>query len=263
MITAPTNARPPPTNSHGFAPAAGSFDESAAATDGLGRLELVAADGRALSLPPAEDAEEVGRAEPDPDGEAVGVARADAAGAREGIGGPNVGIGAALGRVGVGVGFAVGRGLAVGRGVGAGVGVAVGGGPSTTTVGPLSVGSLPGVAATNVTCQVPAGSVDWPVQVPFVAVPAVSASPTEAGPTTAVTELAAFCGLGVTYLTLNAKLVWVVPAAGVTDPLRSGVAPATGDANTAGRASAARRTLAASRRRPGCSGTGGTTRSGS
>lgn len=199
MITAPTNARPPPTNSHGFAPAAGSFDEAAAATDGLGRLELVAADGRPLSLPPAEDAEGVGRAEPDPDGEAVGVARADAAGAREGIGGPNVGVGVGAGLgVDVGVGFAVGRGLAVGRGVGAGVGVAVGGGPTTTTVGPLSVGSLPGVAATNVTCRVPAGSVDWPVQVPSVAVPAVSASPTEAGPTTAVTELAAFCGLGVT-----------------------------------------------------------------
>jgi hypothetical protein len=82
--------------------------------------------------------------------------------------------------------------------VGAGVGVAVGGGPTTTTIGPLSDGSLPGVAAVNVTCQVPAGSVDWPVQVPFVAVPEVSARPTEVEPTMAVTELAPCCGLGVT-----------------------------------------------------------------
>ncbi len=98
MITAPTNARPPPTNSHGLAPAAGLFDSPAGEADGLGRLEpLAAADGRALSLPSAGDADGVGRAEPDPDGEAVGVARADADGEPVGIGGPNVGFSVALG----------------------------------------------------------------------------------------------------------------------------------------------------------------------
>jgi len=208
MITAPRNARPPPTNSHGFAPTTEPLDSSAGAADGLGEPEPPEADGRGLPLPPDGVGEGVGRAAPDPDGEAVGVARPDAAGEPEGIGGPNVGIGAGLDRGGVGVGvrvgfavgggLAVGRGVAAGRGVGGGVGVGVGGGPTTTTVGPLSVGSFPGVEATNVTCQVPAGSVDWPVQVPFVAVPLASVSPTEAGPARAVTAVAACCGLGVT-----------------------------------------------------------------
>jgi hypothetical protein len=129
----------------------------------------------------------------------VGVARGDADGVRDGLGDPKVGPGAPVGPggigvgadVGTGVGLGVGRGLAVGRGVGGGVGVGVGGRPTTTTVGPARVGSLPGVAATNVTCHVPAGSVELPVQVPFVAVPLVSASPTEVGPTTAVTAVAA------------------------------------------------------------------------
>ena len=141
------------------------------------------------------------RAERDGEAEPVGVACADAAGVPLGIGGPKVGGGVPVGRGGMAVGAGVGvagGGVAVGGGVGTGVGVGVGGGPTTTTVGPASVGSLPCVAATKVTCQVPAGSVDWPVHVPSVAVPAVSRSPTEAGPTTAVTELAACCGLGVT-----------------------------------------------------------------
>ena len=131
----------------------------------------------------------------------MGVAPADAAGVPLEIGGPKVGPGPAVGLGGIGVGAAVGvgvGGVAVGGGVGTGVGVAVGAGPTTMTVGPTSVGSLPWISATKVTCQVPAGSVDWPVQVPFVVVPAVSASPTEAGPTMAVTELAACCGLVVT-----------------------------------------------------------------
>ena len=138
----------------------------------------------------------------------MGVGRADAPGVPEEIGGANVwfggsvgpgGIGVGVGaRVGAGVGFPDGRGLRVGRGVGAGVGVAVAWGPTTTTVGPLSVGLLPGVVAANVTSQVPAGSVEWPVHVPSVAVPLVSVSPIDVDPTTAVTALAACWGLGVT-----------------------------------------------------------------
>jgi hypothetical protein len=198
MIKAPRNARPPPTKTHGFV-AAAVFVASPGASEGLGRLGAPAPNGRALSTESVADADGVGRADLDGEAEAVGVASPDAAGVPLGTGGPKVGRGEAVGRGGTGVGAAVGGGaVGAGVGVGTGAGVGVGGGPTTTTAGPARVRSLPWISATKVTCQVPAGNVDWPVQVPSVGVPAVSASPTEAGPTRAVTELAACCELGVT-----------------------------------------------------------------
>jgi hypothetical protein len=200
-MMAPRNARPPPTNSHGFVAPTGSL-AAAGAAEGLGRLGAPAPDGRAPSLASVADVDGVGRADLDGVAEAVCVAPG-AAGVPLEIGGPKVGPGPAVGLGGFGVGAALGvgvgaGGIAVAGGVGTGVGVAVGAGPITMTVGPMSVGSPPWISATKVTCQVPAGSVEEPVQVPSVVVPAVRASPIEAGPTMAVTELAACCALVVT-----------------------------------------------------------------
>ena len=114
------------------------------------------------------------------------------------------GVGSAIGRVGAGdlvaVGACVGTGVgaAVGGGGGAGAavgggggGVGVGGGAVTVTIGPSSGsgGSLE-VVAWNVTCQVPAGSVDVPCQVPSWAVPLTLVKVTVALPTAAQTACA-------------------------------------------------------------------------
>ena len=131
--------------------------------EGVGRLGAPPPDGRALSSASVADADGVGRADLEGVADGVGVALPDGAGAAEGSGGPRVGLGAAVGPGGFAVGAAVGvegGAVAVGGGVGTGVGVGVGTVPTTTMVGPMSVGSLPCISATNVTCQVPAGSVD-------------------------------------------------------------------------------------------------------
>jgi hypothetical protein len=89
--------------------------------------------------------------------------------------------------VGTGVGAAVGGG----GGGGGGVGCGVGGGAVTVTVGPSSgCGGSPALSAWNVTCQVPAGSVDVPCHVPSRAVPLTLVRGTVAFPIAAWTAWA-------------------------------------------------------------------------
>ena len=90
-----------------------------------------------------------------------------------------------------------GAGVAVGSGVGGGVGG--GGGSLTVTIGPRygsGCGSLD-VVAWKVTCQVPAGSVAVPSQVPLWALPLTLTRVTVTAPTCAHTTCAGRVGLSV------------------------------------------------------------------
>jgi hypothetical protein len=120
-------------------------------------------------------------------------------------------VGAAV-TTGAAVGLGLGTGL--GLGLGTGLGLGLGCGPVTVIVGPLRFGELPFVAtATKVTVQVPAGRVELPSYVPFVALPEVRLSEMEREPTTAITVVA---GWSPMYRTPNTKVVVVVPLLGET-----------------------------------------------
>jgi hypothetical protein len=153
--------------------------------------------------------------------------------------GPSSGLGGGVGRGRGrgGSGELVGAGGSVGRGVGAAVGgggggVGVGaGGPVTVTIGPRSGSGCGSVAvvAWNVTCQLPAGSVDVACQVPSIAVSLTLVRATVTLPTCAWTALAGCSGRSLEmYSTLKVKVVAVVPLVGETLPSVSSDAARTG-----------------------------------
>ena len=131
-----------------------------------------AGDGLGEAVASSEEA-----APAEPEGRALGSVRVVPNGVGETAGETDVpGMGVAVAGTAVGLGVGVTRG--VGRGVGGGVGCGVGGGVGavTTTVGPVRVGLVPRLlVAEKVTVQVPAGSVDDPLQVPRRGVPLVRA----------------------------------------------------------------------------------------
>lgn len=152
---------------------------------GVPSSSVAVGDGLGVAL----DGLGVGDALGDGDGEDVGWSS---------TGGGCVGCGAGR-SVGIGAGRGVGAGGGVGAAVGCGDGEGVGGGGSVTvTIGPVSgsgCGSL--VEATKVTCQVPAGSVAEPCQVPSFALPLTLVRGTATLPTCAETAPAGCDGLAV------------------------------------------------------------------
>jgi hypothetical protein len=135
---------------------------------------------------------------------------------------------------GVTVGEGLGDGVAVKRGVGgrSGAGGGGGGGCSVTVrIGPKSGSGCvsPEVVAWKVTCQIPAGSVAAPCQIPSWAVPSTFVNETVTLPTCAQMAWAGRAGLSVdVYRTLNVNAVAVVPVVAVTAASVSADAASTG-----------------------------------
>ena len=114
----------------------------------------------------------------------------------------------------VGTAVALGVGLGDGRGVGRGVGLGTGAG-FTVTLGPPRFGSLPLALAWKFTSHVPAGSLAVPRYRPSSGMPETRVNGMTTLPAMAVTLVGALpCALWK--VTLNAKVVLVVPPTGVT-----------------------------------------------